>query len=111
MIMPLSYIFSKCTKGYKLMKINQPTYMNDIKLSAKTDIEQDIFIQTRIYSQDIRIEFYTEKCVILIKRSGKREITDGKKAVKSGNNENTWRKEKLELSEILKVDTIKQAEI
>ena len=31
----------------------------------------------RIYSQDIGIEFSIEKCAMLVRKTGKRHITDG----------------------------------
>ena len=53
-------------------------YMGDIKLYAKNDKELESLIQVvRIYSQDIGIEFGTEKCAILITRSRKRHMTEG----------------------------------
>ena len=53
-------------------------YMDDIKLFAKNEKELETLIQAvRIYSDDIEMEFSIEKCVIPIKKSGRRQITDG----------------------------------
>ena len=47
--------------------------MEDTKLFAKNEKELEILIQTiGMYSQDIGMKFGTEKCNILIMRSGKR---------------------------------------
>ena len=49
-MMPLNHIIRKCTAGYKLSrsqeKINHPMYMNDIKLFAKKEKEQETLIHT-----------------------------------------------------------------
>ena len=50
----------------------------DIKLFARYEKELETLIQTiRIYSQDTGMEFGIEKCIILIMKSGKRQITKG----------------------------------
>ena len=47
-------------------------YMDDIKLFAKKEKEQETLIHAvRIYSQDIGIEFGIEKCAMLVMKSGK----------------------------------------
>ena len=52
--------------------------MDDIKLFAKNDDELETLIHVvRIYSQDIEMEFGIEKCVMLVMKSRKRELTDG----------------------------------
>ena len=44
----------------------------------KREKELETLIQAiRIYSQDIEMEFGIEKCVMLIMKSGKRQITEG----------------------------------
>ena len=51
---------------------------DDIKLFAKSEYELETLILTiRIYNQDIGIKFLIEKCVMLIRRSGKRQMTEG----------------------------------
>ena len=57
-MMPLNHILRKCITGYKLSgsqeKINQLMYMDDIKLFAKNEKEQETLIHAiRIYSQDM----------------------------------------------------------
>ena len=52
-------------------------YMDDIKVFAKNEKEQEILIQTmRIYSQDTGMEFDIEKCTMLIMKNGKRETRE-----------------------------------
>ena len=79
--MPLNHIPRKCTGGYKLSrsqeKINHQMYMDDIKLFAKNEIELETLLHAvRIYSQDIGMEFGSEKFATLIMKSGKRHLTD-----------------------------------
>ena len=51
-------------------------YMDDIKLFAKNEKEQETLIHAvRIYSQDIGMEFGKEKCAMLVMKSGKRHLT------------------------------------
>ena len=70
-MMPLNHIVRKCTAGYKLSrlqeKINHLMYMDDIKLFAKNEKEQETLIHAVIiYSQVIRMEFDREKCAMLV---------------------------------------------
>ena len=72
-LMPLSHILRKSTAGYKLsksQKINLLMYMDEIKLFAKNEKELETLIQTvRMNSQDIRMEFDIEKCVVLVMKT------------------------------------------
>ena len=53
-------------------------YMDNIKLFAKNVKELENLMQVvRIYSQNIGMEFGIEKCVLLVMRSGKRQMTEG----------------------------------
>ena len=53
-------------------------YTDDIKLFAKNENELETRIQTvGIYSRAIGMEFGIEKCVMLVMKSGKRNLTDG----------------------------------
>ena len=62
--------------------------MDDIKLLAKNETEQETLIQTiRIYIQDIGMEFGIEKCTILIMNS-EREKDRKNRTTKSGMNQN-----------------------
>ena len=81
-MMPLNHILRKCTAGYKLSrlqeKVNHLMYMDDIKLFAKNEKEQETLIHpVRIYSRDIGMECGIEKCAMLVMKSGKRQLTDG----------------------------------
>ena len=83
-MMPLNHILRKCTARYKLSrsleKINYLMYMDDIKLVAKNEKEQETLIHAvRIHSQHIGMEFGIEKCAMLVMKSGKRHMTDGMK--------------------------------
>ena len=52
--------------------------MDDIKLFAKNEKELETLIHAiRIYSQEIGMEFGTEKSAMLVMKSGKRHQTDG----------------------------------
>ena len=78
--MPLNHILRKYTPGYKPSrskeKINHLMYIDDIKLFAKNEKEQEILIcAVRICSQNIGIEFGVEKCAMLVMKSGKRHQT------------------------------------
>ena len=80
-MMPLNHIIRKCT-GYKLnksqKKINLLMFISDKKIFAKNEKKLETLIQTvRIYSQDIGMEYFLEKCAMLIKKSVKRHITEG----------------------------------
>ena len=53
-------------------------YMDNIKLFAKIEKELENLIQVvRIYSDDIGMEFGIEKCAMLIRKSGNRQMTEG----------------------------------
>ena len=53
-------------------------YMGDIKLFAQNEKVLKTLIQVvRIYSQYIEMEFGTEKCAILVMKTGKRHLTEG----------------------------------
>ena len=54
-------------------------YMDDTKLLAKIEKELETLIHTvRIYSQDIGMEFGIENCAMLVMKSGKKQLADGK---------------------------------
>ena len=83
-MIPLDHIFRKRTSCYQFSKpkekINNPMYVDDIKIFAKNGKELENLIQTiRIYSQDIGTEFGIEKCAMLIIKRGKRETTKASK--------------------------------
>ena len=79
-MMPLNHILRKYTAGYKLSrsqeKINHLVYIDEIKLLAKNEKELETLIHAvRIYTQDLRMEFGIEKCVMLVMKRGK-HLTD-----------------------------------
>ena len=68
-------------------------YMDDIKLFAKNEKELETLIHAvRICSQDSGMEFSTEKCAMLVKKSGKRHPT-----TKSRQDKNARRKGNLQI--------------
>ena len=99
-MMPLNHVLRKSPARYKLRKsqekINHLMYMNDIKLFAKSKRELATRIPTvRIYSQDVGMESSSEKCTILITKSGKRHMTEGieipnREKNQKRNQTNTW---------------------
>ena len=92
----------KGTAGYKLSgsqeKINHLMYMDDIKLFAKNEKELETFIRAeRISSQDIRMEFGIEQCSMLIRKSGKQDMTEGIELPNKEKNPNAQRKGNLQI--------------
>ena len=86
-LLPLLFFIAmmplKCTGVYKLYKslekINHLMYLDAIKQFAKNEKELETLIQAvRIHSEDVGLEFVKEKCVMLIMKSGKRHMTEGK---------------------------------
>ena len=80
--MPLNHILRKCPAEYKLNRsqenINHLMYMNDIKLFAKNEKQQETLIHAvKIYSQNIGREFGIEKFAKQVMKVGKRNLTDG----------------------------------
>ena len=70
-------------------------YVDDIKLIAKNEKELETLIHiVRIYSQDIGMEFSIEKCAMLVRKSGKRHMTDG---MEEPNQDNAQRKQNLQI--------------
>ena len=52
--------------------------MDDINLFAKNRKKLETLTQTvGIYSQDIGMKFGLEKCAMLVRKSGKRHMTEG----------------------------------
>ena len=86
--------------------------MDDIKLFAKNEKELENLIQAvRICSHDIRMEFGTEKCAMLLIKSGKQQITEGIELPNQEKIRMQVEKETYKYLEILEVDTIKQVEL
>ena len=54
-------------------------YTDDIKLFAKKEKELEALIHAvKIYSQDIGMELGIEKWALVVMKSGKRNLTDGR---------------------------------
>ena len=59
-------------------------YMDDIKLCAKNKKEVETLIHAvRIFNQDIGMKFGTEKCAMLVMKSGKRHLTEWNNHIKT----------------------------
>ena len=87
-------------------------YMDDIKLFAKNEKELETLIHTvRIYSRDIGMEFGIEMCVMLVMKSGKRQLTDGMELPNKDKIKTLAENETYKYLGILEADTIKQAEM
>ena len=86
--------------------------MDDIKLFAKNEKELKTLIHAvRIYSQDIGMEFGTEKCAMLVMKSGKRHLTEGMELPNEDKIRTLGENETYKYLGILEADTIKQVEI
>ena len=115
-MMPLNHKLRKCTAGYKLSrlqeKVNHLMYMDDIKLFAKNEKEQETLIHTiRIYCQDIRMEFGIEKYALLVVKSAKRHLADGIEIPNQDKIRTLAENETYKDLGILEADTIKQVEM
>ena len=67
----LSFILRKAKAAYEFSgskeKINHLLFMDDLKLYSRNDKELDSLVQTiRVFSEDIVMEFGTEKCAMLV---------------------------------------------
>ena len=115
-MMPLNCILRKCSAGYKLSrsqeKVNHLMYMDDIKLFAKNEKEQETLIQAvRMYSQDIGMEFGLEKYAMFVMKSGKRHITDGMERPNQDKIRTLGENKTYKYLGISEADTIKQVEM
>ena len=86
--------------------------MDDIKLFAKNEKEQETLIHTvRIYNQIIGMEFGMEKCALLLMKSGKRHQSDGMERPNEDKIGTLTEKETFKYLGIFETDTIKQVEM
>ena len=88
-LIPLSLILRKANAAYEFSeskeKINHFLFMDDLKLHSRSEKRLDLLVQTvRVFSEDIGMEFYIEKCAMLVTEKGKIvksvgiELPDGK---------------------------------
>ena len=83
--------------------------MDDIKLFAENEKELKTLIHAvRIYSQNIGMELGREKCVMLVKKSSKRHLTDRMELPNQDKIRTLGEKETYKYLGILEADTIKQ---
>ncbi len=88
------------------------TYMDDIKLFAKNEKEEETLIHAvRIYSQDVGMEFGIEKCEMLVMKSGKRHMTDEMELPNQDKIRTLGVNETYKYLGILEAETTKQVEI
>ena len=114
-MMPFNHILRKFTAGYKLSKsqekIHHLMYM-DIKLFAKNEkLLENLKQIVIIYNQYTGIEFGTEKCAMLVMKSGKQQMTEGVELPNQVIIRMLGEKEIYKYSGILKANTIKQVEM
>ena len=84
-------------------------YLDDIKIFAKNKKELETLIQTiRMYTQDIGMEFGTEKCTMLIIKKEKRETMEGIELPDQESIRTIGEKENCKYLGIFEVNTIKQ---
>ena len=115
-MIPLNNIIRKCTTGYKLSRsqenFNHQMYMDNTKQLAKNEKElENIMNAVRIYSQDIGMEFGTEKCAMLVMKSGKRHLSDGMERPNQDKIRIHAENETYKYLGILEADIIKQVKI
>ena len=88
-LIPLSLILRKTKAAYEFSeskeKINHLLFMDDLKLYSQNEEGLDSLVQTvRVFSEDIGMEFDTEKCAMLVTEKEKIaksvgvELPDGK---------------------------------
>ena len=68
--------------GYKICKemkvVNHLLFMDDLELYAESKDQLDSLIQSvRILSQDIRMSFGLDKCVVLAMKRGRKQHSSG----------------------------------
>ena len=115
-MIPINHIFRKCAGVNKFIeeqeKINHLMYVDDVKLFAKSEKELVTLKQAKgIYSQDIGMEFSTEKCAMQITRSRKRETMEGIELSNQERIKMFIEEETYKYLGILEVDTIKQVKM
>ena len=87
-------------------------YMDDIKPFAKNAKELETLIQAvRIYHQDMEMEFDKEKCAVLIRKCGKRHMTEGIELPNQEKIRTLGERETYKYLGVLETDTIKHAEM
>ena len=88
-LIPLSLILRKAKAAYEFSeskeKINNLLFMHDLKLYSQNEKGLNSLVKTvRVFSEDIGMEFGTEKCAMLVMEKGKIvksvgiELPDGK---------------------------------
>ena len=87
-------------------------YIDDIEVFSKNEKEMETLIQTRrIYRRDRGMKFDTDKCAILIMKSGKKESAEGIEQLDRECIKTLGEKKNYKYSVTLVADTIKQAEM
>ena len=87
-------------------------YMDDLKLFARTKTELETLINTtRIFSQDIQMEFGMEKCALLVMKKGKLETTEGMELPNQTEMRALGEQDSYKYLGVLEADTIKATEM
>ena len=74
-LLPLTHILRDAAPGYQVTrnepKVNHLLFMDNLKRYASNETSLESLIQTvRVFSNDIRMDFEVEKCVILTMKKG-----------------------------------------
>ena len=81
------------------------------QIIIKIIMSLDHILSQDIYSQDIGMEYGIEKCALLVMKSGKRHLTDGKELPNQDKIRTIAENETNKYLGILEADTIKQVEM
>uniref|UniRef100_H3AYE9 Reverse transcriptase domain-containing protein n=1 Tax=Latimeria chalumnae TaxID=7897 RepID=H3AYE9_LATCH len=106
---PISYLLNNAKMGYKMKngeQVSHLKYMDDLKLYGKLEKELDCLLHTtRIFSEDIKMEFGMEKCATVVMKRGK--LTESKGMhLSSGQNRHLEEGEAYKYLGVLELDNI-----
>ena len=93
-----------CTTSVTIYNCDDATVCKKWKITGNSNTRSEI------YSQNIGMEFGIEKCAMLVMKSGKRQITEGKELPNKEKLRTLRKKETFKYLGILEADTIKQEE-
>ena len=116
-MMSFNHIIRKCTGGFTKLtkaqeKLNHVMNMDDKKLFAKNEKNKTkTKPESEENSDDIGMKFVIEKCAMLIMKSGKRQMTEGRELLNQEKIRTLGKEETYEFLGILEIDIIKQVEI
>ena len=110
------HMLGKYTGRYKFSqwqeRVNQQTYMDDIKLFTKNEKGLETLMHAvSIYSQDTGMEFSIEKCAMLVMKIGKLHLTNRLERPNQDKIRKLGEKETYKYLGIFEADTIKRVEM